>query len=657
MTQPSFNLIHSKDTCEDLLVRANIHLSANRAREALDLYTQVIYETSPGNPCALLNRSLAYVILGYPELAVTDAYRAVTFIHDLNDYEASRETLLDDETPNGILIRTIATYLRAELLHVQIDAEWTLTQGYNWGWVGGAMAKVVLEVKTNAKTPSGIQWKSLEQIAMFRLCGSLWYCGGGALSDAIGTLSDLITANKSTKKRNSTKKQDEVIQLSALGDMIMEDIEEKLGNNPAALKATMKTKTTLVNRVVYPWNFHEYGEETFVQVQELQWYVDYIAKSCTIKPTPLTYMGEYRLGLVATKDIYPNDIVLMEKSLLQVTASREVTTLEELIDSPSLYCDTCAAMIVTPEKLRTKINELKLDHKSFSWIYPDTETLEADVRCCRHCNAVVYCSRECHSIARSIHGSLCNKTIESEIRSLYLPRSEKLPADDPTEYEDRNFVHPKKRCLYDLLFVRVLNLVNNNVGLHPLDLNEVRWMNGGLRSSDVLVEEYEDRVKFKVDGEIADSEMSGLSDSISTSGSEDLKLLPWTFRNNVVGPDRYIKQIGFDLRTNLKKLDGWVVNTLYAKIMESTQIYEGARQVKTYDDDGQLTSEEFPGSNKPDHDVLSGAIYPIFSAVSVANRFDGEHPNVGVENSSDIKCTARPCYGQACIRAGEPIRR
>ena len=487
----------------------------------------------------------------------------------------------------------------------------------------------------------------------------MWYCGGGAISDAIGTLSDVITANKSTKKRNSTKKQDEVIQLSTLGNMIMEDIEGKLRNNPAALKAAMKTKTTLVNRVVYPWNFHEYDEETPVQVQELQWYVNHIAKSCTIKLTPLTYMGEYRLGLVATKNIYPNDTVLMEESLLQVTASRGVTAPEELINNPNLYCDTCTAMIVTPTKLRTKINKLKLDHE-FSWIDPDAETLEADIRCCRHCKAVVYCSRECHYSARSFHGSLCTKTIESEIRSLYLPRNEKLPASDPTEYEDRNFVHPKKRCLYDLLFVRILNLVRNNVELHPLDLNEVRWMNGGLRSSDALVEEYEDGVKFKVDGEVADSEISRLSDSTSTPGSESLKLLPWTFRNNVVGPDRYIKQIGFDLRTNLKKFDGWVINTLYAKIIESTQIYEGARQVKTYDDDGQLTSKDVPGSNKPDHGVLSGAIYPVFSAVSVTNRSDGEKPNVGVENvenSSDIKCTARPCHGKACIRAGEPIRR
>lgn len=42
-------------------------------------YTRVLYKTSPGYICAFLNRSFAYISLGYPELAVVDAYRAAIF--------------------------------------------------------------------------------------------------------------------------------------------------------------------------------------------------------------------------------------------------------------------------------------------------------------------------------------------------------------------------------------------------------------------------------------------------------------------------------------------------------------------------------------------------------------------------------------------------
>ena len=68
---------------EEMLVRANELLSTLEYREALELYTKVLYEVSPGHVCALLNRSLAYLALSYPELAAVDAYRAVIAANDM----------------------------------------------------------------------------------------------------------------------------------------------------------------------------------------------------------------------------------------------------------------------------------------------------------------------------------------------------------------------------------------------------------------------------------------------------------------------------------------------------------------------------------------------------------------------------------------------
>lgn len=58
------------------MVTANMALSDGRIADAIRNYTEVLYNLSPGNVCAFLNRSLAYLEDGDYELAVVDAYRA-----------------------------------------------------------------------------------------------------------------------------------------------------------------------------------------------------------------------------------------------------------------------------------------------------------------------------------------------------------------------------------------------------------------------------------------------------------------------------------------------------------------------------------------------------------------------------------------------------
>ena len=58
------------------MVHANIALNDGEILEAIDRYSEVLYQLSPGNVCALLNRSMAFLRSGHGELAVMDAYRA-----------------------------------------------------------------------------------------------------------------------------------------------------------------------------------------------------------------------------------------------------------------------------------------------------------------------------------------------------------------------------------------------------------------------------------------------------------------------------------------------------------------------------------------------------------------------------------------------------
>ena len=684
-------LIHSSNSCEDLMVKANIHLSKQRAEKALEVYTKIIYEVSPGNPCALLNRSLAYVVLGYPELAVTDAYRAATFIYDLDIYDMSGKSLKEDMTADRFLIRTIAKYLRTEQIHIQAGDRWKMNLYHNSKWLKLSMANIMLGVPFVVTTNSGIPWKALELLAVFRLCGALWCCGGGAMSDALGMIDDTLARGKYDPIDLDSDVRKQFVKL---GNLIMEDVEDRFSKDPTSLKASMWTKATLVNRVVYPWNHHEYNKNVFREVQDLEAYVGKVAKSCSAQLQ--SSFTSSCLRLVAAKDIYPNETVLLETSALQVTASVADN------GTPSFYCEACAALLVTTNEYRQRTFASKppspssppydspkaaaedfyipvwttspanhtpavpVDHgtlpgfsgptpssqvppndvltspprSEFPRSKPESPTgnygLAPELSYCNDCKMVYYCSRECYNAA-GFHDPICNKEVESEIRLFYLAAAQKLARTDPENYADINFIHPKERCLCDLLLVRILGKIYIE-NVHPLDLNDVRWLGGGLLSPGTLITKYHNK-------ESVESEMDPPLYSPSlTAELQSLKQLPWTFMNNVIRPIQYIKQLGFDQSEHLtvKDFDGWVINTLYAKIMESTRISQGPRQVKVYNDDGVLVCKESPESRKGDQSILTGVISPVFDMVGIADPSNAETPNVDVTDCGTVRCVARP---------------
>lgn len=55
---------------------ANRELAQLASQQALQMYTEAL-KLYPGHPVAFVNRSLCYLVLGYPHLAVTDAHRAL----------------------------------------------------------------------------------------------------------------------------------------------------------------------------------------------------------------------------------------------------------------------------------------------------------------------------------------------------------------------------------------------------------------------------------------------------------------------------------------------------------------------------------------------------------------------------------------------------
>ncbi|MCJ1393717.1 hypothetical protein MMC18_006593 [Xylographa bjoerkii] len=738
MAEPTLRSVHIRETADNLLFRGNAELAAGRPDQALRLYTKVLYDVSPGHVCAFLNRALAHIRLGYPELAVMDAYRAAVMCSKLR--KASDHTFQMESQ-----CRAIERYLQIDKLHYSIDEAWTFdSEGYSGpGWLRTELSRIVFAPDIDFRPEVGIPWDALEIRAIYRMSGALWHCGLGARSDALGLIEDTLSA--ASKKRVYKLTDRERWTFRSLGDEILKDCTEDLSSDRELTVALMKTKTTLVRRVMYPWDTHIPDLSTFKDVEQLETYADSAAKFCTVRAVRPTSETGLMLRLVAARDIHFDEIVLSEESLLQVITADPIAT-------KGFLCDNCAAVMITSGSAQPKTSK-QIQH---SWpssgasiattesyspsIYADsideeegtfdssqfmegtqytvestkendTYTIEGsrsmedisfvsqaqdedilqtptssrpptppphskldltpDFHHCNACFAAAFCCGDCLGFSGDYHIPLCNTGLEAYIRSTYTEQAMQKKPNEFSSLDGRLYVHPKARCLYDLLLVRIIAMAADQ-DVNALDLSDIRWLNGDLRSAQGSSQD---------STPLADVDLMPDPDELDMDTMDQSRTLPWSFTNNVINPIYYLQIMDIDPFTHLDKTDGWVLNTLFAKIMHSTQITKGVRHAKTYDDIGKLVHEEAPAPKPVDEDVWVGSIHPVFSMIGLVDRDEGERSNVIVELGKGVKCfapsnvetsketseeamgTDTGAYestqsgGTVCIRAGEYILR
>ncbi|MCJ1251957.1 hypothetical protein MMC30_009195 [Trapelia coarctata] len=762
---PIWQVLHAPNSAEALLFRGNHELAAGNAARALELYTQVLYVKCPGHPCAFLNRSLAYISLGYPELAVMDAYRARTVCRWTREIGIpSRE---EEDFCDGI-----ARYMYAEEQYAMHNHPWTLRPScfVGHGWLAKDFARITLRHNLSLAQDE-IPWDRLEKCAVYRMAGALGMCGLGANSDALGEIDNL------RKCRAYMLTHDEQNQFTFLGDAIINSSTEPLEmKDRGTAMAVWKSQMTLVNRVIYPWNDHVPNMNNYQDRAELETYVDEIAPACTIyHALPTRQYGE-TFRLVANRDILPDEIVLAEGSILQVTTAPSANSRR------GYHCDACAAAIITtetgcepmtPSKLPKADNDKDMErssqrgssadprssssfwresveggdvpkaygdetmededaamggdvvplnedermededelteddtksvesdedstlsqyepveeeydpiedeHEPMEWnetisIFEDNEQIgdgdeemaedeesleEGEIRdpergfppaalqpapytkqeeksdmsfgceppsppsdeklantpdfmSCNLCYKAAFCGQNCYIDADSYHAKICRTSLESNIREECLYNAAKVQEEDLATMKKGLLVNPKSRCIYDLLFVRLASTAAQR-GMNVLDINEVKWLNGDLRSPTRPESSDDDTV---------------------------VKTLPWSFTNNVVLPFRFFTHLGVDPVYNLPHTDGWVINTLYAKIMQSTRITQGVRHAKLYDERGKLLTQASPAPQEcVRQSVWVGSIHPVLSMMWLAAKV-GERYNVGVREGREVLGTA-----------------
>lgn len=551
--RPPIRIIHSLNSTEDLLFRANENLASGNAKDALSLYTKVLYTKCPGHPFALLLRAITYTRLGYPELAVADGYRAAL---------SGRE--MRDSAPTAAYSRICAccTYLRAEKYHRTIKAEWTFQipedQDKPLAWLTFHILVPqkphLWDSKLRAEVACLIEYR-----AMYLMARALQKCGGGALRDALGLISDSDQFPDFPANYKMCMHQ--------LGEDIMKDVETEFqrgDTRPAdsmpldnvTMKDQMQTRSTLIKRVVYPWNDKEID---FTDPRAFPLDIEGSISSCAIVFQDKDRSMAPCLELQTTQDIFleKKAIVVVERPAFVVTSNQICPLGMKPADPPIAGVHICS-----PRSL---------------YNHPITEALVNRILC---------------------------RFLESAV--------------------DRN--------------------------QHPLEDEVIRSLNGA-------AQDYPS------------------SDQISTRQQQ--RFQPWSYLKNVVCPISWVKSCleskGLNQLERLEHLDGWVINTLLAKILNNTRVRTGYRYVNpaaeklqpvpnaemTINQPSSLSSVDSRGS----HYTWVASISPIFNMIRLADESKGETPNVQVSEEDLIVCHIVPGdldppivrRGEILLRAPDPF--
>ncbi|KAL9068934.1 MAG: hypothetical protein Q9157_006349 [Trypethelium eluteriae] len=340
----------------------NTCLFRNEPVAALKLYTANLTQQPPGNPCAFLNRCLCYLALGFPELAVVDAQRALlAFITAFGKDKASEMAFSKLErfvtwtaqadsnqypwvrapTSNYKMRRHMDDLLVVPLAALTVRSR--INPGENTS-VSRIRASVLLDGKSKA---------------MYRIAYSLWKCGGGALMDGLDvTQQGTEVCPPADKKYFTTlanrilldlekllKKEALYTRLQALDQYKFEASDSQKQHGVRDLQ---ETRFTTIRRQAYPWD--EIGNSVdkplLVETRE---YVEDKVSGCAVDII-VDENGNRKPALFACKDFTAEETLFSECNPFHVVS----------VESEAYsYCEACATRLAIPLALAYRLQNFK----------------------------------------------------------------------------------------------------------------------------------------------------------------------------------------------------------------------------------------------------------------------------------------------------------
>ena len=379
----------------------------------------------PYDPVLYQDRAFCYERLRFPDLAVGDAYRALLLTDEILD-----DTGEYHEKAIGAILKH---------------------KDRNCGRRGrkGKVDSPSKDVSNNPPKENGYHpihnipkdieyWpeetaQCLAQTSYLILIRSLSRCGC--------TKSAFEFSNRSLQAFPGSLKLKKA-QMQLL-DSYHQDQQEQ---NPKCVdKVTFNPNTDLpdqgsVRRELYPWNTHEPDRFSKSSLDFLNRRLREVAPKCEVRAVSLPLLLENatttpsleitQLGLFATTDICPHELVLQESSLLAAN--------NRLHDR---LCDACSSSLPHLTSTNPPIS-------------------------CPACDDTIFCSQSCYENSSLYHPALCSKPDFDII------------ARDPSPTAAAN-------ALYTLLLSRAFAL-SLTQDIHPLSLPETKYLWGDFTPSDAI---------------------------------------------------------------------------------------------------------------------------------------------------------------------------
>ncbi|KAK5149369.1 hypothetical protein LTR04_007143, partial [Oleoguttula sp. CCFEE 6159] len=669
----SLRLNVTSEAATSALLDANDHLSAQRPKAALEIYTEVLTTSSPGHPCAFLNRALCYILLGFPELAVVDAQRALIGV--------THAKLLGQS--GSLQAKQIVRFgSRTEEERLK-GRRWTkppdrLLKYKDFEWLEVELGSIDVVSRSKTRHPRASSPNLVHDVLMkayYRIAFALWKCGGGALRSALEVL----------RLAHGAGWDEDAEQFNALGNRILLDVEKVLKKEDRVtrqlvqtgrleanarsrerwelqgVRGLLRTRYTSIKKERYPWDEHESTTAVPGSMEALNESQSYMTENCEIKAVSQEMGKTVRYFMVAKEDIYPGDVLVEEKSPFHVTTSPEG-------HEDSFPCDACAACLEVPKCIleRTYSNTPSIPdsdevtqgsssrddlgisdgdvaeyirtppgQKDYVTSSIETET-DRDIalsanknlpppgprqepqsrgptppphvvpvvpipapatpptstsprhtasppshegfQICYICRITPYCSRNCCNAAMMWHHSaVCGRECEDQMRYGYLQHSyPEVP-------------EPSLQVLEGLMLLRFLACARVDES-NPLGLSSMRLLDGELGPARHIPNDK------SMEEDVAMTDCHGYDDlncltaqNEGQSVENDDQRIPWSYFSNVVRPLSCLLDMGrVEGALDIKNYDGWILNTMIAKIHANLRCTTQPRWHKKYDEDGQL---------------------------------------------------------------------
>ncbi|KAF2842845.1 hypothetical protein M501DRAFT_985021 [Patellaria atrata CBS 101060] len=704
------------------IARANDHLSNLRVVEALKIYTDVLYWKSPGHPAAFLNRSLCYLLLDYPSLAVIDGYRALL---------GARWT-----KQQGI---RMAQY---EQIYAMSNAtkEWRSTRTQAWAfepgcfidrgkegklpWLAGDLCSLTIQ-----PDPREGRKKELTHVindvllkAHYRIALGLWKCGGGALKSALNVIGSAKDFPWCT--------EEDMEEFTALENMILNHIDKYLKADDNArrialqqgelkqdaidvfdnlgIRGLLRTRATKIPRELYPWDQRSLSkiglaiEISTTKAEILQDTLGYRAVDLA--------QGDQacKLAFQTVRAVPANILVFSDRNYFAAAAG----------DTNS-FCDNCGAFL-HPERtgidlasrvakkvldsggvssrVRRKIEKIRAmkaqagalpvpsdgkgrNKESITPEWDTTSDIEPEgFQVCPTCTKAWFCGKPCYEQAMAMyHKHICKCGMEERIEFKI------------GQYEWDGVPSSAEQRVQSVLMLKVLSRSKGSTGEegHPLDQPWIKQLDGQLNNARYL--DYTDHPRPLPDYDcppfeaifpdqfdptkrsaryrslahktdpVSDAYISSSTNpqtlssasshaTASNRNTPDMQL--WSYDKNVLIPIQSLLDVGGpQMALDALRFDGWVLNTLAAKLESAAIVTSHPRFGKLYDEENEQFGQLVLGPDHDGPDTWVATLNPRAHLVPIAK--EGEEVNVKlVERDNMLRCvTVRN------IKKGEVLRR